>query len=71
MKHCRVEQDSKVSFSVMVLICKYGLLKVRNEHTAFLGQLTLALLTLSRSKMLYKGDFPCLSEHKSEKKLKR
>lgn len=43
MKHCRVEQDSKVFISVMVLIYKYGLLKVRNEHTAFSGQSSLAL----------------------------
>lgn len=53
-------------FSVMVLICKYGLLKVRNEHTAFLGQSSLALLALSRSKILYKGN-SWLGEHKSEK----
>lgn len=29
--------------SVMLLIYKYGLLKVRNEHTAFSGQSSLAL----------------------------
>lgn len=58
--------------SVMVMIYMYGLLKVRKEHTAFLGLLSLAIFIPSRSgTSLYKVGFLWLDEHESEAKLKR